>query len=175
MCRAGTSPLVHQHLEPGESGGLALALYRRHPHIPGRLILASAYASWVGSLSADEVEARLQRGLRDAQWSQQEWVEDYLPTCFAHAVSPELVDATAAMILDTRSAGGAGPDVRSFAVADLRDILPTIAVPALLLYGESDVRAPRPVAGDLPTVSATRVRTGPHGRRSRSSRRAPAW
>jgi pimeloyl-ACP methyl ester carboxylesterase len=30
--------------------------------------------------------------------------------------------------------------------ADLRDVLPSVAVPTLLLYGAEDVRAPRPVA-----------------------------
>lgn len=39
--------------------------------------------------------------------------------------------------------------LRSFAVADLRDVLVTIAVPTLLLYGDLDVRAPLPVAEDL--------------------------
>lgn len=128
--------------------GLALELYRRHPHIPRTLILASAYAGWAGSLPPEEVEARLERGLRDAQRSPQEWVEDYLPTFFAHTVAPEVVEATAAMMLDTRSAGLV-PMLRSFAVADLRDVLPTIAVPTLLLYGDLDVRAPLPVAEDL--------------------------
>ncbi len=51
-------------------------------------------------------------------------------------------------MLDVRSAG-----VRSmltaFASADLRAVLPTIAVPTLLVYGAEDVRAPRGVAEAL--------------------------
>src|SRR5438034_10729751 len=35
--------------------------------------------------------------------------------------------------------------MRAFAEADLRDVLPVIDVPTLLLYGEEDVRAPREV------------------------------
>ncbi len=35
---------------------------------------------------------------------------------------------------------------RAVAEADLRDVLPEIDVPTLLLYGENDVRAPREVA-----------------------------
>lgn len=128
--------------------GIALELYRRHPHIPRTLVLASAYAGWAGSLPPDEVEARLARGLRDAQRTPREWVEDYLPTFFAGAVAPEVVEATAVMMLNARSAGLV-PMLRSFAVADLRDVLPTIAVPTLLLYGDRDVRAPLPVAEDL--------------------------
>jgi len=39
--------------------------------------------------------------------------------------------------------------VTAFASADLRGVLPTIAVPALLIYGAQDVRAPRGVAEAL--------------------------
>lgn len=42
-------------------GALALALYGRHPTLPGSLILAGAYACWAGSLPDDEVQRRLQR------------------------------------------------------------------------------------------------------------------
>jgi pimeloyl-ACP methyl ester carboxylesterase len=38
---------------------------------------------------------------------------------------------------------------RSFAEADLRDVLPRIEVPTLLLYGDQDVRAPLQVAEEL--------------------------
>ena len=37
----------------------------------------------------------------------------------------------------------------AFADADLRAVLPTITVPTLLLHGDADVRAPRPVAEAL--------------------------
>ena len=37
----------------------------------------------------------------------------------------------------------------AFAEADLRPVLATITVPALLIYGAADVRAPRPVAAAL--------------------------
>jgi pimeloyl-ACP methyl ester carboxylesterase len=37
----------------------------------------------------------------------------------------------------------------AFAHADLRDVLPTIEVPTLLLYGDSDVRSPVGVAEEL--------------------------
>jgi len=37
----------------------------------------------------------------------------------------------------------------AFADADLRAVLPTIAVPTLLIHGAADVRAPRPVAEAL--------------------------
>ena len=37
----------------------------------------------------------------------------------------------------------------AFAEADLRDVLPNIAIPTLLLYGDQDQRVPREVAEDL--------------------------
>jgi pimeloyl-ACP methyl ester carboxylesterase len=39
--------------------------------------------------------------------------------------------------------------IRSLAEADLRDVLPRIAVPTLLLWGGADVRSPLTVAEDL--------------------------
>ena len=40
-------------------GVLALELYRRHPGLPGALILVGGYAGWAGSLPQVEVEQRL--------------------------------------------------------------------------------------------------------------------
>lgn len=39
--------------------------------------------------------------------------------------------------------------LKAFADADLRPVLPSIAVPTLLIYGAEDVRAPRSVAEAL--------------------------
>jgi pimeloyl-ACP methyl ester carboxylesterase len=57
-------------------------------------------------------------------------------------------DETLAIMLDVRAAG-IRPMVLAFAEADLRDVLDTIRVPTLLLYGELDSRAPRAVADEL--------------------------
>jgi pimeloyl-ACP methyl ester carboxylesterase len=47
---------------------------------------------------------------------------------------------------------------RSLAEADLRDILPRITVPTLLLYGDQDVRAPLAVAQELlASIPASRL------------------
>jgi pimeloyl-ACP methyl ester carboxylesterase len=129
-------------------GGLALELYRRHPGSPRSLVLASAYAGWAGSLPEQEVQARLERALRDAQRPPREWVDTYLPTFFTDDVPQGVVDETVEMMLDTRP-GGMIPMLRGFAEADLREVLPRIAVPTLLLYGADDVRSPRPVAEEL--------------------------
>lgn len=129
-------------------GGLALELYRRHPELPRSLVLASAYAGWAGSLSPDEVEQRLARGLRDAERPAEEWASGYLDGMFTEAAPREAVGDALAMMLDTRPAGMV-PMLYGFAEADLRDVLPRIVIPTLLLYGDRDQRAPPYVAQAL--------------------------
>lgn len=129
-------------------GGLALELYRRHPDVPRTLILASAYAGWGGSLPPQEVQARLARALHDAERPPEAWAENYLPSFFTAGVAQQVLDETVAMMLETRPAGMV-PMLRGFAEADLRDVLPRIAIPTLLLYGDADVRSPLAVAEEL--------------------------
>jgi pimeloyl-ACP methyl ester carboxylesterase len=128
-------------------GALALELYRRHPALPMTLILASAYAGWGGSLPADVAEQRLQQALVLARLSPEEFVGTLLPTMFSEATPPEVVEEFGASMLAFHPAG-----FRAMARAsaeDLRDVLPHIDVPTLLVYGDMDVRAPLTVAEDL--------------------------
>ncbi len=129
-------------------GGLALELYRRYPDVPATLTLASAYAGWAGSLPAQEVEARLDQVLANAQRPVEEWVDEFLPTAFVRPVPPQIRDDFVTMMLDARPAGSV-PMLRGFAEADLRDVLPTVRVPVLLLYGDADVRSPLRVAEEI--------------------------
>jgi len=128
--------------------GLALALYERHPSLPASLTLASAYAGWAGSLSADEVQQRLQSALRDADKPPHQLVSEFLPTLFTGKVSREVLDEVTTIMSEFHPAGVRAM-VRSFAEADLRQVLPRVTVPTLLLYGDRDVRAPRAVADKL--------------------------
>ena len=129
-------------------GGLALELYRRHPTIPMTLVLASAYAGWAGSLPADVVDQRLQQNLRQADLPPGQFVRAMIPTLFSQSAPAELVDEFAASMSEFHPAGfRAG--ARALAEADLRDVLPRIDVPTLLLYGDKDVRAPLNAAQDL--------------------------
>ena len=58
-------------------GGLALAVAQRHPGLVRSLVLVGAYAGWAGSLSPDEVAARLAR-LRDEMGRPpEEWADGY--------------------------------------------------------------------------------------------------
>lgn len=126
-------------------GGLALAVYARAPGRVRSLVLAGAYAGWKGSLPPREVAARLDRVRQDLDRPPDEWVDGYLPGFFASEVPGPTVDLVRSMMREVRPAG-ARAMLEAFAEADLRDVLPSIDVPTLLLYGAEDVRAPRPVA-----------------------------
>jgi pimeloyl-ACP methyl ester carboxylesterase len=129
-------------------GGLALELYRRHPSLPKSLVLASAYAGLAGSLPHDEVERRVQQVLELADLPPDRFVREVTPTLFSESTPAETVDEFAANASAFHPAGLRAM-IRSIAEADLRDVLPAIDVPTLLIYGDNDVRAPRYVADDL--------------------------
>jgi pimeloyl-ACP methyl ester carboxylesterase len=129
-------------------GGLALELYRRHPEIPMTLVLAGAYAGWAGSLPPEVVEQRLQLALRLADLPPGQLVDEMLPTLFSASAPAELVDEFAAIMSEFHPAG-LRANARAFAEADVRDVLPRIGVPTLLLHGGEDVRAPLNVAQDI--------------------------
>ena len=129
-------------------GVLALELYRWHPTVPRTLVLASAYAGWAGSLSAEVVEQRLQRALREADLPPEQWVRGYIQGFFTESAPAELIEEVAAMMSEPHPAGLRAMAL-AFGKADLRDVLPRIDVPTLLLYGDKDVRSPLSVAEDL--------------------------
>lgn len=141
--------LGHVHLL-GHSfgGGLALAVYKRHSHLLRSMILVSAYAGWAGSLSPEEVERRREQAIRNARRPPQEWVDEFLATLFDETTPRHLVEQTRSILLDTRPEGML-PMLNAFAEADLTDVLGSVSVPTLLLYGEKDRRSPRPVAEAL--------------------------
>jgi pimeloyl-ACP methyl ester carboxylesterase len=129
-------------------GALAIALAARHPTAVRSLVLASAYAGWKGSLPPDEVAARVARVVEEADEPPERWAASYLPGFFAGPVDPALVDEVLAIMCDSRPAGIKAM-VRAFGDADLRDALPGIDAPTLLLYGDQDTRAPLSVARAL--------------------------
>jgi pimeloyl-ACP methyl ester carboxylesterase len=119
-------------------GALALALCHRHPSLPATLTLASAYAGWAGSLPAEAAEQRLEQALVLADLSAEELVATLLPTMFSAATPQSSVEAFGAALRAFHPIG-----FRAMARAsaeDLRDALPHIAVPTLLIYGDNDVR-----------------------------------
>jgi pimeloyl-ACP methyl ester carboxylesterase len=79
--------------------------------------------------------------MREAELPPEQWVRGYLPGLFTDSSAAELVEEALAMMLDVRPAG-MRPMLQAFAEADLRDALPRIEVPTLLLYGDADRRSP---------------------------------
>jgi pimeloyl-ACP methyl ester carboxylesterase len=124
---------------------LALELYRQKPSMPKTLVLASAYAGWAGSLPPEAVKERLEQVLHDVALPPEELVRAWVPTLFTEGTPSSVKDELAEIMSEFHPAGSATL-VRSFADADLRDVLPLITVPTLLLYGDRDARAPRDVA-----------------------------
>jgi pimeloyl-ACP methyl ester carboxylesterase len=129
-------------------GTLALELYRRHPYVPRSLVLASSYAGWAGSLAPEVVAERLERAEAELARPTDDWAAAYLPGLLTDAAPRELEDEILSIIEDLRP-DGTRTMLRAMAKADLRDVLPRIEVPTLLLYGELDVRSPLDVAEEL--------------------------
>jgi pimeloyl-ACP methyl ester carboxylesterase len=125
-------------------GGLALELHRRHPTVLRTLILASAYAGWAGPLPPEVVEQRLQLMLRNSELPPDQWAPALIETLVTKKATADMVDELSSMITEFHPAA-TRVAMRAFAEADLRDVLPRIDVPTLLLCGEEDMRAPRHV------------------------------
>jgi pimeloyl-ACP methyl ester carboxylesterase len=125
-------------------GTVALELYRRRPELVATLVLADTYAGWKGSLPEEELRARVAGAERllDAPGAA---FQPAIAGLFAGAPPREVTELLDAIAADVR------PDsfrvvLGAMAEADLRDVLPRIAVPTLLLWGELDARSPPSVA-----------------------------
>jgi pimeloyl-ACP methyl ester carboxylesterase len=128
-------------------GTVALALQRRHSAVSSALILASAYAGWGGSLPPEVAEGRLRQALALADGTPEAFVAALLPTMFSKPMPRETVDDFHASMRAFHPRG-----FRAMARAsaeDVRDVLPSVDVPTLLVYGERDARAPLTVAETL--------------------------
>lgn len=126
----------------------ALGLYRWYSTIPRSLVLASAYAGWAGSLPPEAVEQRLERALREIELPPDQWVPGWIPELLTSNAPAGAREEIAAIMSEFHPAGSRVL-ARALAKADLRDVLPRITIPTLLLYGSADVRSPLTVAEDL--------------------------
>ncbi len=123
-------------------GTVALELYRHHPALAATLIMVDTYAGWKGSLPEEEIRDRVAGARRKLA------VEEFdptLPGLFAGDPPAEFVS-----LLEATAAAVRPESLRTqqllMAEADQRDLLPRIAVPTLLVWGELDVRSPLSVA-----------------------------
>lgn len=131
-------------------GIIALELYRAHRAVPRALVLAGAYAGWVGSLAPEIVEQRLELCLRLAAGTPEEFISTLIPGMFSSSPSKQIVEELSAIMMQFHPRGFATM-ARSCAT-DLRDVLPSIDVPTLVLNGDEDTRATLDVANGLYTA-----------------------
>ncbi|MDI3402401.1 alpha/beta fold hydrolase [Streptomyces cavernicola] len=125
-------------------GTLALEFYRRRPDLVRTLLLVDTYAGWKGSLPPEEVRARV-AGARRMLAALPGEFDPTLPGLFAGeppALYAPLLDAMAAVVRPESMR----TQLALMAETDLRDVLPTVSVPTLLLWGEQDARSPLSVA-----------------------------
>jgi pimeloyl-ACP methyl ester carboxylesterase len=124
-------------------GTVVLELYRRHPELVATLLLVDTYAGWKGSLPEQEVRARVE-GVRRIL-AADHLFDPTLPGLFAGEPPAEFVPLLEEMAADVRPVS-MRTALLVMAEADQRDLLPRIAVPTLLIWGELDARAPLTVA-----------------------------
>jgi pimeloyl-ACP methyl ester carboxylesterase len=128
-------------------GTVAQELYREHPGLVATLILADSYAGWKGSLREEEVRARIAGALEMLAAPAEEF-DPTLPGLFAGDPPAEFVP----LLRDIASAVRPESLRRQLALmaeTDQCDLLPRIAVPTLLIWGELDARSPVSVARQL--------------------------
>jgi pimeloyl-ACP methyl ester carboxylesterase len=130
-------------------GALALEFFRRHRAQVGGLFLAGAYAGWAGSLSADTVEQRLRTSLAASRLPPAEFVSLLLPSMFSASAPADRAAEFGANMAETFRPAGFRTMALAMAESNLRDMLPQIDVPTIVLHGEADVRAPKDVAEAL--------------------------
>ena len=134
----------------GHSWGsaLALELYRLRPGIVRSLVLVGGYAGWAGSLPPDEVAHRLEFALRIADLPPGTFEPGSMPGLFSDAM-PENRRSELATIMSEIHPAGTRTMAYALAEADLRDLLPRIEAPTLLIYGDADERSSLDVANEL--------------------------
>jgi pimeloyl-ACP methyl ester carboxylesterase len=141
-------------LDPAHVAGLswggvvAQELYRRHPERIASLILADTYAGWKGSLSEEECAARLAAGQQVSDLPRGEFIRRFLPGLVTDG-APDSVASELFSIMSDFDPVSALNVATAVAACDHRDLLPRIAVPTLLLWGEADARSPLNVAQKL--------------------------
>lgn len=129
-------------------GILAQEFYRLYPDSPRCLVLADTYAGWRGSLPEKIWKERLANCLTDSAGPREALVSKFLPGVFTAGASNELRHEFSVIVSEFHPIGFRLMS-RSSAEMDTRDLLPHIAVPTLLLWGEQDRRSPIEVARQL--------------------------
>ena len=125
-------------------GTVVQELYRHHPDLVATLILIDTYAGWKGSLATEEVSMRV-AAVRQMLTTPAAQFDPTMPGLFAGEPPIEFV-ALLEQIAATVRPHSLETQLLVMAKTDQRDLLPHIAVPTLLIWGELDVRSPLSVA-----------------------------
>jgi pimeloyl-ACP methyl ester carboxylesterase len=128
-------------------GTVVQELYRRRPGTVATLILVDTYAGWKGSLPEEELRARIAHAEATFE-APREHFDATLPGLFSADPPEEAVAALEEMAAEVRPES-MRTALTAMAQADQRDLLPGIAVPTLLVWGEQDARSPLSVARQL--------------------------
>ena len=129
-------------------GLLAQELCARHPARVDSLVLVDTYAGWTGSLGASIANERLTAAERDSALPPAEFVPRYLAGMLGPGAPAAIRDELATIMADTHPRGFRLM-AAALAHADTRDLLPRIAVPTLLVWGDADVRSPIAIAHEF--------------------------
>jgi class 3 adenylate cyclase len=130
-----------------EAAFSALLLAATHPYRISRMILFSASPSWVRSdalpdeWSSEQWEATIRSAerLTSSRQFSDAYVRDTLPSIYDDETMVEAFDS---LLMNTTGLGAAVAEMRMFAETDLRDVLPSINVPTLVLRREGDEPVP---------------------------------
>ncbi len=106
------------------------------------------YAGWKGSLPADECAERVMTSIEESQMPAEEVVRRWLPGLLSPSAPPELAREVGIGLSDFHPAGYRAM-ARAIGETDTRELLPTIDVPTLLLWGEADARSPLRIAEEM--------------------------
>jgi pimeloyl-ACP methyl ester carboxylesterase len=128
-------------------GTVTLELYRRRPDLVATLVLADTYAGWKGSLPEHELRARV-AGAERMLAAPAAMFRPTFPGLFAGEPPRDVIELLDAIAADVRPES-VRVAVSAMAEADLRDVLPGIAVPTLLVWGELDARSSLSVAREF--------------------------
>lgn len=128
-------------------GTVTLELYRRRPDLVATLVLCDTYAGWKGSLPEEQLRARV-AGVERMLAAPAEKFQPAFPGLFAGEPPREVIELLDAVAIDVRPES-VRVVLAAMAEADLRDVLPGIAVPTLLIWGALDVRSPLSVAREF--------------------------
>ena len=126
-------------------GAVVQELYRRHLELVATLVLADTYAGWKGSLPQDELRARVTGAYQALAVPAEEFDPAHALPGFAGDPPAEFLPVLEEMAADVRPESMRAA-LGLMAEVDQRDLLPRIAVPTLLIWGELDARSPLSVA-----------------------------